>query len=126
MSATGAAGCADAAAEAVRALNHATLPGAAGLAEPADVYTVLGALTTLAARLPQALAQLQRYLDAECDAGRLRVVDGEHEGDPVAAITACAAWTADATAGAQLLHAALHHAHNTLAWVAAARCPAGD
>jgi hypothetical protein len=117
---------AEAAAEAIRALNHATQGGAGGLGEPADAYTVLGHLATMAARLPQALDQLTRFLEAECDAGRLRVVDGEHEGDPQAAVAAFAAYTADATAGAQLLHAALHQAHNTLAWVASAHCLADD
>lgn len=38
------AGCADTAAEAIRALNYATLPGTGTLTGPADVYDVVGAL----------------------------------------------------------------------------------
>jgi hypothetical protein len=56
------------AAEAVRALNHATLPGSGGLAFPADAYDVTGALSLLASRLPQALAQLLAFLQAEVKA----------------------------------------------------------
>jgi hypothetical protein len=55
---TGPAGLASQAADAVRALNHATRPGTSGLAYPADAYDVTGALSLLASRLPQALAQL--------------------------------------------------------------------
>jgi len=46
------------AAEAVRALNHATLPGTGRLVFPADAYDVTGQLALLAARLPQAEASL--------------------------------------------------------------------
>jgi hypothetical protein len=56
-------------AEAIRALNHATIPHA--LTEPATVYRVLGELATAAHRLPQLCSQLARWLDAENTAGRL-------------------------------------------------------
>lgn len=46
---------ADAAAEAIRAFNHATLPGRDGLTEPADAYQVLANLSSLAHRLRQAI-----------------------------------------------------------------------
>jgi len=86
--------CAQQAAEAVWALNHATLPGAGGLGGPADVYDVLGALASLVARLPQALGQLQGFLDVECEAGRVAVVEGDFAGDPVAAVaTTGTGWT---------------------------------
>jgi hypothetical protein len=49
----GPARLAEDAAQAIQALNHATLPGAEGLAEPTDVYAVLGSLTTLVSRLPK-------------------------------------------------------------------------
>ena len=57
-------------AEAVRALNHATIPHAA-LTEPATVYRVLGELATAAHRLPQLCSQLARWLEQENTAGRL-------------------------------------------------------
>lgn len=67
---TGPAALAGDAAEAVRTLNHATLPGSGGLVFPADAYDVTGALSLLASRLPQALAQLLAFLQAEVKAGR--------------------------------------------------------
>ena len=57
-------------AEAIRALNHATIPHAA-LTEPATVYRVLGELATAAHRLPQLCSQLARWLAEENAAGRL-------------------------------------------------------
>ena len=110
--------CAQEAAEAVRSLNHATLPGAGGLTEPADVYAVLGSLATLTSRMPQALSQLQAFLAREQAAGRVQIVDGQHTGDPAAAVAdleqtlSCAASSADA------LHHALEHAHATVTWAA--------
>lgn len=112
---------AKAAAESVRALNHLTLPGAGGLAEPADAYDVLGALASLASRLPQALGQLQVFLDTECSAGRVRIVDGEHVGDPAAVAAAAAEQLAAAIRATDALHASLDAAYNILSWAAAAR-----
>lgn len=109
---------AEAAAEAVRALNHATLPCTSPLAGPADIYDTLGSLATLAARLPQALSQLQAFLDTETDAGRVRVVDGEHAGDPAAAAATCGHWTDTASAAAHALQHALEQAHTALTWTA--------
>ena len=109
---------AEATAEAVRALNHATLPDAYGLAGPADVYDTLGHLATLAARLPQALAQLQAFLDSETDAGRVRIVDGEHVGDAAAAAATVGHWTDTATTAALALGHALEQAHAALTWAA--------
>ena len=58
---------ADAAAEAVRALNHATLE--TSTLTPADVYTVLGALVEMLQSTPQAVGQplhaVQRHHDAD-------------------------------------------------------------
>src|SRR5438067_1983726 len=50
---------ADAAAEAVRGLNHATF-GGTGYEAPSDVYRVLGHLATMLARLPRLVAVLAR------------------------------------------------------------------
>jgi hypothetical protein len=122
---TGDAGrCADTAAEAVRALNHATVFADGGLTGPGDVYDVLGSLATLAARLPQALSQLQAFLTREHTAGRVQIVDGQHVGDPAAAIADVDRWLTCATGSADLLREALEHAHATLTW--AARADAQD
>ena len=113
-----AARCADTAAEAVRALNHATVFTDGGLTGPADVYDVLGSLAILAARLPQALAQLQTYLAREQTAGRVQLVDGPHTGDPAAALADVERWLTCAAGGADTLHQALEQAHATLTWAA--------
>jgi hypothetical protein len=64
---TGAAGAADAAAEAVRALNHLTIrppaPTTRGWEDLADVYAVIGSLRVLLDRLPQALDQVARAIE---------------------------------------------------------------
>ena len=57
-------------AEAIRALNHATISHAA-LTEPATVYRVVGELATAAHRLPQLCFQLAGWLERENTAGRL-------------------------------------------------------
>jgi hypothetical protein len=57
------------AAEAIRALNYATLPGAGELMFPADAYETAGVLAVLAARLPQALAQLSAFLQEQVVSG---------------------------------------------------------
>jgi hypothetical protein len=64
---------ADLAAEAIRELNHRTLPATGELAEPGDVDEILAALATLTARLPQLLDQLSGWLLDQHRAGRLRV-----------------------------------------------------
>ncbi|MHB1597251.1 MAG: hypothetical protein ACYCO9_23395 [Streptosporangiaceae bacterium] len=106
------------AAEAVRALNHATLPGTGGLAYPADTYEVTGQLSVLAARLPQALAQLLTFLQGQAAAGRVAVVAGEHQGDPAAMLTAVTADLDAAVASARRLHHSLDAAQNHLTWAA--------
>ena len=106
------------AAEAVRALNHATLPGADGLANPADAYEVTGQLSLLAARLPQALAQILAFLGEKAAAGRITVVAGQHAGDPAAMPTAVTSDLDAAVASARRLHQALDAAQNHLTWAA--------
>jgi len=109
---------ADVAAEAVRALNHATQPWDDGLTSPVDVYDTLAGLEVLASRLPQALAQLQRFLAREQDAGRVQIVDGEHANDPAATVAATACQLEQAANAAASLLEALAHAHELLAWAA--------
>jgi hypothetical protein len=107
------------AAEAVRALNHATLTGAGELVFPADVYQVTGTLAVLAARLPQALTQLAAFLQAEQDAGRVVIVAGEHCGDPAAAVSITRRHLDAAAAAAGRLQHALDAAQQALTWAAA-------
>jgi hypothetical protein len=107
------------AAEAVRALNHATLPGAGGLVFPADAYDVTGQLSLLASRLPQALAQLLAFLQSEVKAGRVVIVSGPDAGDPAAVVAAVTGSLDAAVASARRLHQALDAAQNNLTWAAA-------
>ena len=64
---------AEAAAEAIRALNHATIVSGdpAGYQWPSDVDSVIGNLQLLAERLPQALQQARDWLADQLDAGRV-------------------------------------------------------
>lgn len=76
------------AAEAVRALNHATLSagpanGSDGYVWPADVDAVTAQLAILAQRLPQALDQAARWLETSAATGRVghdKGLDGERAG----------------------------------------------
>ena len=75
------------AAEAVRALNHATRPGVAQSDDELDVvgiYDVLGELALMTDRLPQLLHQLENLLDALVEADQVLIVDGPNVGDPAA------------------------------------------
>jgi hypothetical protein len=64
---------AQAAADAIHALAHATQGKGPrfGLTGPADVYAVLGGLDQVAAVLPEVLRQLSEWLAAERAAGRV-------------------------------------------------------
>jgi hypothetical protein len=76
------------AAEAIRVLNQAIHPAAGwpGLAEPVDVYEVLGALASLADRLQQTASQLTRFIEHQLRGGRLAVAFGTHADDVAAAV----------------------------------------
>ncbi len=117
---TGPAALAGDAAESVRALNHATRPGAGGLVFPADAYDVTGQLSLLASRLPQALAQLLAFLQDEVRAGHVVIVAGEHAGEPAAALATVTVSLDAAVAAARRLHQALDAAPNQLTWAGAA------
>lgn len=116
---TGPAGLAAEAAESVRALNHATMSGAGGLTFPADAYDVTGALSLLASRLPQALAQLVTFLRTEVEAGRVVIVAGDHADDPAAVLADVTACLDTAVASARRLHQSLDAAQQQLTWAAA-------
>jgi hypothetical protein len=112
--------CADAAAEAVRALIRTAGTGAGALAGPAEVYAVLGALARLGGRLPQALGQLLDVIAAEHVAGTSHVVSGPHAGAPAAALTDLARQLCWAAASAHALSTALEQGEVTLTWATAA------
>jgi hypothetical protein len=84
------------AAEAIRSLNHA----ADGLGQPGDAYDVLGGLSQAASRLPQALAQLGRWLAAALAAGKLGCSDGT---DPAVAVSGAWMLISDARGSAAAL-----------------------
>ncbi|WP_165985021.1 hypothetical protein [Streptomyces sp. YIM 98790] len=110
-----AAALAHTAAEAVRSLNHATLrPDAEAEFElPGDAYAIVGALSELAIRLPQAMGQVQALIDHLDRAGRLRHDSGNPARLPgtLAALRGALAWSAE---NAELLHASLSDAHSAL------------
>ncbi|MFC5719880.1 hypothetical protein ACFP1Z_06765 [Streptomyces gamaensis] len=102
----------DAAAEAIRALNHATRQTGHGLEYPGDAYTTVAHLSTLAMRLPQALDQIRDFIDRLHSKGHLRSDNGPDDltqrlDDLRAGITA-------ASRCADALHACLNQAHIAL------------
>lgn len=99
------------AAEAVRALNHATI-GNAGALDPADLSAAVAELADLGRRLPQALAQIGRHLRALDTAGALRLdADGvERYGRPSSAVAEAVAMLSEASAGADAVSRALDDA----------------
>jgi hypothetical protein len=111
--AAGPAALARTAAEAVRALNHATL-GQDGLGQPADAYEVLGELSLAASGLPQLLGQVGCWLAAALAGGRLGCDDGT---DPAAAVSGAWLFISDARASAATLARDLGQAQQQLAAV---------
>jgi hypothetical protein len=109
----GPAGLARAAAEAIRALNHATL-GGDGLEQPADAYDLLSELSLAASRLPQLLGQVGTWLAAALAGGRLGCDDGT---DPAAAVSGAWLFISDARASAAALAGNLSLAQQQLAAV---------
>lgn len=106
---------ADTAAEAIRALNHATLPGTTSLTYPGDAYSTIGNLTLLGQRLPQALGQVLIFLNRLEADGHLCTDDSRSLsavlGDLHIAI-------GDARAAANELANALSRAHSALSRLA--------
>ena len=99
---------ANAIAEAVRTLNHATIDRRNGaLVYPADADAVISALATAMQRLPQLLDQIREWLTEEYRAGRMQVTYGPHAGDPGAATLEARIGLSEASAIAGQLHAAL-------------------
>ena len=71
------------AADAIRALNYATLPheGYPGLEYPSDVYDVIGSLKTALQRMPQALQQSSLWLGEQYAAGKVGHDSGVDAGE---------------------------------------------
>lgn len=111
--AAGPAALASAAAEAIRALNHATL-GGDGLGQPADAYQVLGELSLAAARLPQLLGQVGTWLATALARGQLGCDDGT---SPAAAVSGAWLFISDARGSAAALARDLGQAQQQLATV---------
>ncbi len=98
-----------AAAEAIRQLNHETLPGKNGLQYPADAYAVIGALALAAERLPQALSQVSGWLWSEDAAGRVGL---DCPGSAMEQVTELRTELAEAQSLAGFLADALRRAHS--------------
>jgi hypothetical protein len=103
---------ADAAAEAVRSANHATLGGPAlGWEFPSDAYDVVGHLLAMVQRLPQLLEQTGAHVQRLADSGHVRSDRGGNGAEEVAAVLdAIGRASTDAVAMA----AALDTAHGAL------------
>jgi len=102
---------AEQAAEALRELNHRTRDSCA-FTGPAELYRLVGELALLAGRFPQMLNQLDRWLRAEHDGGRVR---SDMCIDPGRIIVAAAAELADAGDAARDLARVLDAAQQHLA-----------
>ncbi|MEE1806414.1 hypothetical protein [Streptomyces sp. BE133] len=99
------------AADAIRAFNHATLPtrsGRPGIAYPGTVYNAIGAMATLAHRLPQALDHIAIAL---ADLHKTRHLTADH-GTPTQHATTVAKALREAEHHATAMTEALERAHN--------------
>jgi hypothetical protein len=105
------------AAEAVRALNHATRPGVAQI-DVTEVYDLLGELALMASRLPQLLRQIEDLLDALVEEDQVLIVDGPNTGDPAAAAAIAGHWLAASAGAAHELAHRVDQAHQVLAHAA--------
>jgi hypothetical protein len=108
---------AEAAAEAIRAINHLTINDTA-LGYPSDAWRLVGQLATLTARLPQAFEQITGQLNRWQQAGLIGIDPGtRYAGDPATAVaTAGLVLTESATVAAAALHSALTIAGEALTY----------
>jgi hypothetical protein len=100
------------AAEGVRAVNHVTLRDAEGWEFPCDAYDVVGGLSRVAMRMPQALQQVGKFIEGLASEGNVGVDAGgsdvaESQVDLQAALI-------DAVEAAENLRDALFRAHGVL------------
>jgi hypothetical protein len=110
---------ADQASEAIRALNHATLAadGYPALRSPADAYQLLGALSQMAGRIPQLLAQISAFLQRQLQLDVVSVDGGDFSGDQLAAIGTASHALNQAARAACGLAAAIDTAQQAIAFV---------
>ena len=102
------------AAEAVRALNHRTLMRDS-IAQPSEVYQLLGELYTLAGGLPQLLEQLSRALATQLDGGDMAIDPGSPYDDQAdLAVADARQYLADAAASAQTIYQQLTAAQTAI------------
>jgi hypothetical protein len=98
-------------AEGMRYLNYATAPGAGGLENPGDVYSLLGALGDVPGRMPQLLGQIAAWLQDESAAGRI----GIDRGSVTEAVAEVCMALSEATMAAGRVRAGLDRAHQATA-----------
>jgi hypothetical protein len=107
---------ADAAAEAIRSLNHLTKGTGEDWQYPGDAYDAVGNLATMAQRLPQALEQIGRMIERLAAQDHIRSdKGGDGSGDVTAALIGLRAAKRDADALGSHLNA-VHSALSPLAW----------
>ena len=106
------------AAEAIRALNHATRPGVAHV-DVTEVYDLLGEIALMAHRLPQLLGQIENLIDRLVEDDQVLIVDGPNAGDPAAVAAICGHWLAASAGSAHQLAHRVDQAHEVLAHAAA-------
>ena len=102
---------ADRAAQAVRDLNHRTRHADA-FTGPAQLYRLVGDLGLLVGGLPQLLGQLEGWLHAEHDAGRVR---SDNHADPGPTVSDAADYLTEAGDAARDVASLLNGAHQHLA-----------
>ncbi|WP_055526605.1 hypothetical protein [Streptomyces graminilatus] len=102
---------ADDAAEAIRALNHATMSTRPGWEFPADAYSVVGNLRELAQRLPQLYGQIGVFIQRLAADDHIRSDKG---GDGADEVTAAYDALMRAQDDAVTMEAALDGAHSAL------------
>lgn len=105
---------ADDAAEAVRALNHATKASGEEWQYPGDAYSTVGDLSTMAMRLPQALEQIHNFIGQLTATGKLRSDRDTLDAD----LSETQAGLHEAVTAADHLHQALNRAHSGLSSIA--------
>jgi hypothetical protein len=105
---------ADAAHEAVRALNHATLPAECELADHLDLYRVLGSLSALLHSSPQALRQAGDWLVGEQQSGTVSV-DGSCPASPAATVSVIVSALSAAAEALRQSACRVDHAHEAAA-----------
>jgi hypothetical protein len=106
---------ADNAAEAVRAINHATLQQSSnGWQYPGDAYSTVGNLSQMAMMLPQALEQIERLIVDLNESGHLHSDKDRLEHD----LDETVRGLEEAQIAANKLYGALNRAHSGLSPIA--------